>query len=74
MVVKKPISLKKDLFDYAEDQAKRFFQDNFSAFIGYLISCHREGIEMKRTQSLENNIKKNEKTDKLIDDVEEFFK
>lgn len=74
MVVKKPISLREDLFDYAQDQAIKYFQGNFSMFIGYLISCHKEGIAIPKLENSEEVIKKDKKTDELIDNVEGFFK
>lgn len=73
MVIKKPISLKQDLFYYAQEQANKFFQGNFSMFIGYLISCHREGIAVNKSECSDNNIKNDNENNKIIDDVDRFF-
>lgn len=72
-VKKKPISLKEDLFNYAECEANKFFQGNFSMFIGYLISCHREGIATNKSECSDNYIKNSEETNKIIDDIDRYF-
>lgn len=45
MSVKKSISLKNDVYEYAQDKANKLFSSNVSAYIGYLISKDREGIK-----------------------------
>lgn len=40
--VKTAISLKEDVYRAGANKAKRLFGGNFSAYIGYLISCDRE--------------------------------
>lgn len=45
MVIKKSISLKNDVYEYAQDKANKLFSSNVSAYIGYLICRDREGIK-----------------------------
>lgn len=77
-VIKKPISLRTDLYDYGEKVAHDFFQDNFSMFVGYLISCHKERIITNETtiknetdHSATKAIDKD--MDEIIDGIEGFF-
>jgi hypothetical protein len=73
MAVRKPISLKENLADYAEDEAEKFFQGNFSMFVGYLISCYREGRQFEKA-TIDNSIDtKEEVNSDLIDDIDSYF-
>lgn len=75
MVIKKPISLKEDLFYYAENEANKYFQGNFSMYVGYLISCHKEGITVQNNSAnTDKIIKKDNEVDNIIDGIEGYFK
>jgi hypothetical protein len=73
MAVRKPISLKDNLAYYAEDEAEKFFQGNFSMFIGYLISCYREGRNFEQAKVTEITDIEEETNSALIDDIDNFF-
>jgi hypothetical protein len=73
MAVRKPISLKDNLAYYAEDEAEKFFQGNFSMFVGYLISCYREGRNFEKSKAAEITNNEEETNSALIDDIDSFF-
>lgn len=48
-VIKKSISLREDIYDYALGESEKMHGGNFSAFITYLISCHKHSENTFKT-------------------------
>jgi len=49
-VIKKSISLRGDIYDYALEKSEKLHGGNFSAYVTYLISC-----EKNQTSEMKNN-------------------
>lgn len=79
-VVKKSISLRKDVFETAEEMADKYFGGNFSAYLTYLVCADKFGLT--RVQQSEEvvqakeeikasvtNFKKSEEANSYIDSI-----
>ncbi|MGG3467337.1 hypothetical protein ABES02_07435 [Neobacillus pocheonensis] len=51
--IKKSISLREDIYQYALEETERMHGGNFSAFITFLISVHRYESSVKTTNTLD---------------------
>jgi len=77
--VKHCISLREDLSKYAQEISHKLFQDNFAMFIGYLVSCHKEGIDFKNKILENTNISGfpeiiiDDETENIIDGIDNYF-
>lgn len=56
--VKKSISLREDLFEYAMDQADKLHSGYLSAYLAHLVSCDMRGTETNKLKDDEKPEKK----------------
>lgn len=71
--VKHCISLREDLSEYAQNMSHKLFQDNLSIFIGYLVSCYKEGTIAKQIDEQQNVTQEGDEISSLADDLDSFF-
>jgi hypothetical protein len=78
--IKKSISLRKDVYDIAEEMADKYFQGNLSGFIAFAISAYKHGLTTvvhsehpQAKETIDELSKKSTVKSKFIDDVMNFM-
>lgn len=54
MVKKRTISMQDDLVKHSEETADKFYGGNFSMFITYLVSCHKNNLKADNMEAMKD--------------------
>lgn len=65
-VVKKSLSLRSDLYDFACGQSERLHGGNFSSYLAYLISCHKQNTIPYKNNDNEGVFLTKDRMEKLL--------
>lgn len=79
--IKKSVSFRKEVCEYAEERAEKFFGGNFSSYLSYLIAMDMHGMKLASKdaehieieEKVKDNINKYEKNEENESYIDQFI-